>query len=1209
MTTGHTAARRRQPPGPPTTPVGHRERFLEAVLGSAIDYAMFSTGRDGQVTVWSAGAVSMFGWTEAEMIGNPASIIFTPEDLAADIPRTEMITASTEGRCSVERWQRRKDGALLWARSETTPLADEQGQIYGYLKILRDRTPQRNAIEQQRADAELTRRVLGSSADRIEVLDLDAKLLFMTEAGQRLMQVADFSAMAGHSWPDLWPGDSNDSARRAIAAATAGSTGHFRAEAPTMEGAPRFWDVQITAILGADGRPERLLAVSRDITDSRIAEEALREAQSLNALILDNSTDCIVVLDLDGNTQYVSPGGQRSMEIVDVQAIIGLSWLRVWTGRGHERAQAAIAQAREGGVGRFQGFCPTHAGTPKWWDVLVSPLPGPDGRPERLVSVGRDITDLKKAEDEARRLAAIVEQSTDFIAAASTAGQVHFVNPAGLALLGLPDLPAAQALDMIQYVAPEDRAVITATAMPALHERGFWQGELHLLHAGTGARIPVLYTVFPLRDAQAVITGHGTVARDLTEARRTGARRVALLELGDRLREVATTADIAQAAAELAGHTLEASRAAYGAVDQHRATVDIEQGWSTPGLAGLSGTYAFHDFGSFFDALQHGETVIVDDVANDPRTAAETAAWLAIGTAAIINIPVFEHDRLVGLFVIQAAEPRHWTAEEVEFVQNVADRTRAAIARARAEQALRDLAASLERQVEERTADRNRIWQLSADIMLVARNDGTLLATNPAWSQVLGWSEQELVGTVVFDLVHPESQQGSRAANQAVTHGASVSRSESRYRHKDGTYRWIAWAAVPGDGLITGVGRDITAERAQAEALQQAEEALRQSQKMEAVGQLTGGIAHDFNNLLAGITGSLELMQARIAQGRTTGLDRYATAAHSAAQRAAALTHRLLAFSRQQTLDPKPTNVNRLIAGMEELIRRTIGPPIMLQVVGAAGLWTTLCDPNQLENALLNLCINARDAMPAGGRLTIETANANLDDDAARLRATPPGQYIALSVTDTGTGMTPDIVARVFDPFFTTKPLGQGTGLGLSMVYGFAKQSGGEAKIYSEPGQGTTVKLYLPRHHGDAGDTLDANATHLATAPRATAHETVLVVDDEPTIRMLVAELLNDLGYAAIEAPDGPTALRILETGAKIDLLITDVGLPGGMNGRQLADSARALRPGLHILFITGYAENAALGHGQVAPGMQVMTKPFAMDALALKVKAMLATP
>ena len=380
------------------------------------------------------------------------------------------------------------------------------------------------------------------------------------------------------------------------------------------------------------------------------------------------------------------------------------------------------------------------------------------------------------------------------------------------------------------------------------------------------------------------------------------------------------------------------------------------------------------------------------------------------------------------------------------------------------------------------------------------------------------------------------------------------------------------------------------------------EEILRQSQKMEAIGQLTGGVAHDFNNLLTGIGGSLQMIKTRMEQGRMDAVDRYVAAAQDAVKRATALTHRLLAFSRRQTLDPKPTNVNRLVAGMEELIRRTVGPAIHLEVVGAGGLWSTLVDPNQLENALLNLCINARDAMPEGGRLTIETANKWLDDRAAKERELTPGQYVSLSVTDNGTGMTPDVVAHAFDPFFTTKPLGAGTGLGLSMIYGFVRQSGGQVRIYTEEGKGTTMCLYLPRHDSDAGAEDAAGAQSLTSAASGDG-EIVLVIDDEQTIRKLIAELLEEEGYIALEVSDGPSGMRVLQSSERIDLLITDVGLPGGMNGRQIADAARVLRPDLKVLFITGYAENAVVGNGHLERGMQVVAKPFEMDVLARKIR------
>jgi signal transduction histidine kinase/CheY-like chemotaxis protein len=383
------------------------------------------------------------------------------------------------------------------------------------------------------------------------------------------------------------------------------------------------------------------------------------------------------------------------------------------------------------------------------------------------------------------------------------------------------------------------------------------------------------------------------------------------------------------------------------------------------------------------------------------------------------------------------------------------------------------------------------------------------------------------------------------------------------------------------------------------------EEVLRQSQKMEAVGQLTGGLAHDFNNLLAGISGSLELIETRIGQGRFKDVEKYIAAAQGASKRAAALTHRLLAFSRRQTLAPKATDVNRLAGGMLDLIQRTVGPSVEVRHTGVSGLRPALVDPSQLENALLNLCINARDAMPGGGRITIETSNRWIDGQQAAAQDMPEGNYLSLCVTDTGTGMPPDVVARAFDPFFTTKPMGEGTGLGLSMIYGFAKQSGGQVRIYSEVGEGTTVCIYLPRHRGEAE--ADGFGPEKRPMALAEAGETVLIVDDEPTVRMLITDVLGDLGYTAVEAADGAGGLRVLQSDARIDLLVTDVGLPGGMNGRQMADAARVSRPDLKVLFITGFAETTLLNDGQLDPGMAVLTKPFAVDTLAARIRELIA--
>ncbi|TAY06943.1 PAS domain S-box protein (plasmid) [Rhizobium leguminosarum] len=506
----------------------------------------------------------------------------------------------------------------------------------------------------------------------------------------------------------------------------------------------------------------------------------------------------------------------------------------------------------------------------------------------------------------------------------------------------------------------------------------------------------------------------------------------------------------------------------------------------------------------------------------------------------------------------------------------------------------------LEKRLEEKTAERDRIWRVSQDMLLVADSRGIWQSVNPAWTRVLGWSEKELVGRTSEWLEHPDDRQATRAELERLVAGMTTVSFINRIRARDGEYRTLSWSATPVEGILYCVARDITEQRQQEAALKEAEEHLRQAQKMEAVGHLTGGIAHDFNNLLAGISGSLELLEKRLATGRLSGVERYIQAAQGAARRAAALTQRLLAFSRRQTLDPKPVDVNRLVAGMEDLIRRSVGPLVEVEVVGAGDLWVTRVDPSQLENSLLNLCINGRDAMaPNGGRITIETANKWLEDRAARERDLMPGQYISLCVTDTGTGMTPEVIARAFDPFYTTKPLGEGTGLGLSMVYGFARQSGGQVRIYSEVGKGTTMCLYLPRFLGSA----EADEASITAAVDKGDGETVLVIDDEPTIRMLVVEVLEENGYTAIQASDGPNGLRILQSDTRIDLLITDVGLPGGMNGRQVADAGRVTRPDLKVLFITGFAENAAIGNGHLGPGMEVITKPFMISTLANKIR------
>ena len=517
------------------------------------------------------------------------------------------------------------------------------------------------------------------------------------------------------------------------------------------------------------------------------------------------------------------------------------------------------------------------------------------------------------------------------------------------------------------------------------------------------------------------------------------------------------------------------------------------------------------------------------------------------------------------------------------------------------EQALLELNANLEKRVIERAQARGLTWKLSPDLLGALNSKGYFETSNPAWQSVLGWSETEVASMSIFELLHPDDVEHTRAGFELTLVGQPALRFVNRYRCKDGRYRYISWVGIQEDNFVYCTGRDITAERESEIELAKTQDALRQSQKMEAIGQLTGGIAHDFNNLLTGIIGSLGLMRRRMASNRADDIPRLMDAACTSALRAAALTHRLLAFARRQSLDTRPNDINRLVQGMEDLLHRTMGERIDVVCNLSADLWAAFTDANQLEGALLNLVINARDAMPDGGLLTIETANVELDKDYTSLHQdVQPGDYVVISVSDTGTGMSPEVLEKAIDPFFTTKQVGEGTGLGLSMIYGFAKQSHGHLRICSELGQGTTVMIYLPRAQQNVVE-LEPVADE---TPRGSG-ETILVVEDDATVRLIVSDALKDLGYNVLTASDARHAIPVLQSPQAIDLLISDVILPH-INGRKLAETARVARPQLRVLFVSGYAENAIDRGDFLDDGMDLLTKPFALDALGAKVHLML---
>jgi len=730
-------------------------------------------------------------------------------------------------------------------------------------------------------------------------------------------------------------------------------------------------------------------------------------------------------------------------------------------------------------------------------------------------------------------------------------------------------------------------------------------------------------------EARARKTGDGRFAvlfLEITERKRAERRHEALLEFGDRLRDLTELSEITRAAADILAQTLEAPGAGYGEISESEERITIVQSHS----GGILGAEDFwHNFAA---ELKTGQVVAVSDVERDPRTASKAAAYAAHKVRSFVYAPLAETGRVAAILWVQDNRPRVWSPAELVFIREVADRTWAAVEHARAE-------------IELKQGERRfrMLVDLAPTAVWLGNPDGSLSYLSDGWYDYTGQTSDSALPMGWWDAIHPDDRDHVRRVWDEARERGQFYDVELRVRGRDGGYRWFVARAnplhdrnesLPGDsavGKVTGwfgATVDINGQKAAEDELrllnaaleervqsevaerEQAQEALRQAQKMEAVGQLTGGVAHDFNNLLQAILGNLDILNDKL-----TGHDdlvHHVRFAIQASERAATLTQRLLAFARRQPLAPASLNLNALVGGMQELLQRSVGETIQVEAVLAGGLWRTWADANQVENGLLNLAINARDAMPAGGKLTIETANSYLDDAyVSGQLGLQPGQYVLLSITDSGSGMPPDVLARAFEPFYTTKPIGQGTGLGLSQLYGFARQSGGHVAIYSEEGHGTTVKLYLPRHLGvpEAADIVTAPPEPVAAVNANTFNankgETILVVEDESLVRMLMVQTLAETGYRVVEAREAQSAIRMLESDMKIDLLATDVGLPG-MNGRQLAETARTLRPGLSVLFLTGYAHNAALGDQPLGPRTQLISKPFAVKTMLTKIRSML---
>ncbi|MCD4863556.1 PAS domain-containing hybrid sensor histidine kinase/response regulator [Pseudomonas sp. PLB05] len=933
---------------------------------------------------------------------------------------------------------------------------------------------------------------------------------------------------------------------------------------------------------------------------------APRPSKARSRAVLESTTQfAIVVSDRQGRITDWNPGAEQVMGW-SAREMIGEQASRFFTpeDRANHRAEYEMAKALKDGSALDERWHLRQDGQRFWASGEMMALTDEDGEPLGFVKILRDRTvehlaglALKETQERYRLVAEATNDAIwdwDF-----NSGQVLWNEALTTAYGHLPEIVEPTGSWWLGQIHPDDRARIDASIHGVIDGDGtVWTGEYRFLRAD-GSYALVFDRGRVIRDSYGRPTRMIGAMLDMSQLQTA---ETALRKSEERFRAIIETIGSAFAIVQVKFDAddkpidyrfLEANPAF-----ERQAGVNLRGKWVTEFAPNLERFW----FDTYGHVAKTGEPATFENYANTFER------WFDV-RAVRVGDP---DERQIAILFSDVTERRN--AEERLRISE-------ALARENIERVQLALSAG--------AIIGTWHWDLPTDRFTVDEAFATVFGLDPR----LGREGLSLAQVVTN--VHPDDKDGLAHAIDVVIAQGGPFAHQYRVRRADGRYYWIEangrvdHAAdgtplhFPGVLIDVEERRAIEAERDKALAalrtlnetleirvaersaeLMQAEEKLRQSQKMEAVGQLTGGLAHDFNNLLAGISGALELMETRIAQGRLRELDRYLVAAQGAAKRAAALTHRLLAFSRRQTLAPRPVDVNQLIDGLTELIQRTVGPGIQVETVGAAGLWPALVDPSQLENSLLNLCINARDAMPKGGRITIETANRWMDREIARAQDLPEGQYLSLCVTDTGVGIPPEVAARVFEPFFTTKPIGQGTGLGLSMIYGFARQSGGQVRLYSEVGQGTTLCIYLPRYLGEA-PAAEGLATRLDVAGTSQG-ETVLIVDDEPTVRMLVMDILEDLGYAVLEAADSLTGLKILQSDVHLDLLITDVGLPGGMNGRQMADAGRQSRPGLKTLFITGYAENAAIGNGHLDPGMEILTKPFAVDALAARVREMM---
>jgi PAS domain S-box-containing protein len=927
-----------------------------------------------------------------------------------------------------------------------------------------------------------------------------------------------------------------------------------------------------------------------DTTDRTRAEEALRARGAELEAVIDRTPFMLARLDRDMRYRFISRAYARMIGRRP-EDVIGKHVADILGQEGFAAVRPHIEKVLRGEPTqyeleiRFAGIGPRHV------CGIYTPELDRAGQIDGWIASLLDMGERRRAEQVRQRLASIVDSSGDAIVSKDLDGVIVSWNRGAERVFGYSaEETIGKSITMV--IPPELRE-----EEPKILAR-IRRGE-HIEHYETvrrrkdGKLIDMSLMVSPVRNAEGRIVGASKIARDITQRRHTettlaqrAEEQKALYEFTNRLYRADSLSDVYEAALDAILSALHCSRASIQRFDEHGVMRFVA--WR-----GLSERYrrAIEGHSPWSRRDVNPEPVCLAAAAGADLSAAIQTAMAKEGIGALAFIPIVAHGRLAGKFMAYYETPHAFAAHEIDVALNLARQLGFAVERMQAEQArqaaereLRALSERLETEVEKRTLERDRIWNVSEDLLGVANFEGYFISINPAWMRLLGRSEQEIKSMHVNELRHPADAAHSEAGRAQLAQGVPTVRMENRFRHKDGSWRWISWTMTAENGLIYVAGRHVTAEKEAAAALEQAQRQAAQSQKMEALGQLTGGVAHDFNNLLMIVSGHAQRLQRRLTDPRDV---RALEAIQIASTRGESLTRQLLSFSRGQPLNPTVISPAETVNGIRDVLSGSLHVNIALSIEVASTIWPVSVDKSEIELALVNLVVNARDAMPEGGRISISAENVRLGPGDARDGLT--GDFVALRVSDTGCGIPADIVAKVFEPFFTTKAAEKGTGLGLSQVYGFARRSGGTVEIASEVGRGTTVALYLPRSHGQ----VDRPATDASDHLLAAGGETILVVEDNDDVREVAVSLLEQLGYRTAAVESAPSALARLGAGQCPDLIFTDVVLPGEMDGLALARTAKERHPDIPTVLTTGYAKIF-----ETDPEFPVLRKPYQISAL-----------